>query len=98
MSPTHQHPCVLAFSSKLYFKHPDKADLGTYSVSVSDTDGVSSSFVLDEKGNTRRTQAGLSGFITLSDGDTKMEETCLLRKWCVFVGGWGTLQTSPTLL
>ncbi|XP_024904786.1 myomesin-2 [Pteropus alecto] len=35
--------------SKLYLKHPDKADLGTYSVSVSDTDGVSSSFVLDEK-------------------------------------------------
>nr|XP_008541983.1 PREDICTED: myomesin-2 [Equus przewalskii] len=33
--------------SKLYFKHPDKEDLGTYSVSVSDTDGVSSSFVLD---------------------------------------------------
>lgn len=38
-------------SSKLYFKNPDKADLGTYSVSVSDTEGVSSSFVLDEKGN-----------------------------------------------
>ncbi|XP_037668866.1 myomesin-2 [Choloepus didactylus] len=35
--------------SKLYFKNPDKMDLGTYSVSVSDTDGVSSSFVLDEK-------------------------------------------------
>ncbi|XP_036919270.1 myomesin-2 [Sturnira hondurensis] len=35
--------------SKLYFKNPDKGDLGTYSVSVSDTDGVSSSFVLDEK-------------------------------------------------
>nr|KAF6270294.1 myomesin 2 [Myotis myotis] len=34
--------------SKLYFKNPDKGDLGTYSVSVSDTDGVSSSFVLDE--------------------------------------------------
>ncbi|XP_021525860.2 myomesin-2 isoform X2 [Aotus nancymaae] len=33
--------------SKLYFKNPDKEDLGTYSVSVSDTDGVSSSFVLD---------------------------------------------------
>nr|XP_060511606.1 myomesin-2 [Panthera onca] len=35
--------------SKLYFKKPDKEDLGTYSVSVSDTDGVSSSFVLDEE-------------------------------------------------
>ncbi|XP_024623850.1 myomesin-2 [Neophocaena asiaeorientalis asiaeorientalis] len=35
--------------SKLYFKNLDKVDLGTYSVSVSDTDGVSSSFVLDEK-------------------------------------------------
>ncbi|KAM9201425.1 myomesin-2 [Dugong dugon] len=35
--------------SKLYFKNPDKMDVGTYSVSVSDTDGVSSSFVLDEK-------------------------------------------------
>lgn len=34
--------------SKLYFKNPDSGDLGTYSVSVSDTDGVSSSFVLDE--------------------------------------------------
>ncbi|XP_012644254.2 myomesin-2 [Microcebus murinus] len=33
--------------SKLYFKSPDKEDLGTYSVSVSDTDGVSSSFALD---------------------------------------------------
>uniref|UniRef100_G3V7K1 Myomesin 2 n=1 Tax=Rattus norvegicus TaxID=10116 RepID=G3V7K1_RAT len=35
--------------SKLYFKNPDKIDIGTYSVSVSDTDGVSSSFVLDEE-------------------------------------------------
>ncbi|XP_057393254.1 myomesin-2 [Balaenoptera acutorostrata] len=35
--------------SKLYFKNLDKVDLGTYSVSVSDTDGVSSSFVLDEE-------------------------------------------------
>ncbi|XP_003412010.1 myomesin-2 [Loxodonta africana] len=33
--------------SKLYFKNPDKTDVGTYSVSVSDTDGVSSSFALD---------------------------------------------------
>uniref|UniRef100_A0A8C8AX24 Myomesin 2 n=1 Tax=Otus sunia TaxID=257818 RepID=A0A8C8AX24_9STRI len=35
--------------SKLYFKNPDKSDLGTYSVSVSDTDGVSSSFVMDDE-------------------------------------------------
>ncbi|XP_031296238.1 myomesin-2 [Camelus dromedarius] len=35
--------------SKLYFKNPDKSDAGTYSVSVSDTDGVSSSLVLDEE-------------------------------------------------
>ncbi|XP_018430419.1 PREDICTED: myomesin-2 [Nanorana parkeri] len=34
-------------NSKLYFKNPDKDDLGTYSVAVSDTDGISSSFVLD---------------------------------------------------
>uniref|UniRef100_A0A8C3YA98 Myomesin 2 n=1 Tax=Catharus ustulatus TaxID=91951 RepID=A0A8C3YA98_CATUS len=34
--------------SKLYFKNPDKSDLGTYSISVSDTDGVSSSFVMDD--------------------------------------------------
>ncbi|NWZ44611.1 MPSF protein, partial [Brachypodius atriceps] len=36
--------------SKLYFKNPDKSDLGTYSISVSDTDGVSSSFVMDDEG------------------------------------------------
>ncbi|XP_065537604.1 myomesin-2 isoform X1 [Lathamus discolor] len=35
--------------SKLYFKNPDKSDLGTYSISVSDTDGVSSSFVMDDE-------------------------------------------------
>ncbi|XP_040205741.1 myomesin-2 isoform X2 [Rana temporaria] len=34
-------------NSKLYFKDPDKDDLGTYSVAVSDTDGISSSFVMD---------------------------------------------------
>ncbi|XP_073531490.1 myomesin-2 isoform X1 [Phyllobates terribilis] len=34
-------------NSKLYFKNPDKADLGTYSVAVSDTDGISSSYVLN---------------------------------------------------
>uniref|UniRef100_A0A8U7MWC3 Myomesin 2 n=1 Tax=Corvus moneduloides TaxID=1196302 RepID=A0A8U7MWC3_CORMO len=36
--------------SKLYFKNPDKSDVGTYSISVSDTDGVSSSFVMDDEG------------------------------------------------
>ncbi|XP_053317271.1 myomesin-2 isoform X1 [Spea bombifrons] len=35
--------------SKLYFKNPDKDDLGTYSVAVSDTDGISSSFVMDSE-------------------------------------------------
>lgn len=35
-------------------------DVGTYSVSVSDTDGVSSSFILDEEGNVFLTQAGHS--------------------------------------
>ncbi|KAM4041563.1 myomesin-2 isoform 2-T2 [Anomaloglossus baeobatrachus] len=34
-------------NSKLYFKNPDKDDLGTYSVAVSDTDGISSSYVLN---------------------------------------------------
>ncbi|XP_068137448.1 myomesin-2 isoform X2 [Hyperolius riggenbachi] len=37
---------TLGESSKLYFKNPDKDDLGTYSVAVSDTDGISSSYVL----------------------------------------------------
>ncbi|KFO97846.1 M-protein, striated muscle, partial [Calypte anna] len=35
--------------SKLYFKNPDKSDVGTYCISVSDTDGVSSSFVMDDE-------------------------------------------------
>ncbi|XP_072107230.1 myomesin-2 isoform X2 [Mobula birostris] len=35
--------------SKLIFKRPDISDLGTYSVAVSDTDGVSSSFVLEKE-------------------------------------------------
>ncbi|XP_055969960.1 myomesin-2 isoform X2 [Sorex fumeus] len=39
---------TLGDHSKLYLQTPDKGDLGTYSVSVSDTDGISSSFVLDE--------------------------------------------------
>ncbi|XP_018120179.1 M-protein, striated muscle [Xenopus laevis] len=34
-------------NSRLYFKNPDKDDLGTYSVSVSDTDGISSRFVME---------------------------------------------------
>ncbi|XP_053566344.1 myomesin-2 isoform X2 [Bombina bombina] len=34
-------------NSKLYFKNPEKEDIGTYSISVSDTDGISSSFVMD---------------------------------------------------
>ncbi|XP_067840118.1 myomesin-2 isoform X2 [Heptranchias perlo] len=35
--------------SKLIFKHLDMADLGTYSVAVSDTDGISSSYILEKK-------------------------------------------------
>ncbi|XP_048353554.1 myomesin-2 isoform X1 [Sphaerodactylus townsendi] len=35
--------------SKLYFLKPDKDDLGTYSVAVSDTDGVSSSYIMNEE-------------------------------------------------
>ncbi|XP_067877782.1 myomesin-2 [Heterodontus francisci] len=35
--------------SKLIFKHPDMSDLGTYSVAVSDTDGISSSYNLEKK-------------------------------------------------
>uniref|UniRef100_A0A670IYA9 Myomesin 2 n=1 Tax=Podarcis muralis TaxID=64176 RepID=A0A670IYA9_PODMU len=35
--------------SKLYFMKPDKDDLGTYAVAVSDTDGISSSFIMDEE-------------------------------------------------
>ncbi|XP_072264523.1 myomesin-2 isoform X2 [Pyxicephalus adspersus] len=34
-------------NSKIYFTNPDKDDLGTYSVAVSDTDGISSSFVMN---------------------------------------------------
>lgn len=47
---------LFLFSSRLYFKTPDKVDVGTYSVSVSDTEGVSSSFVLDEEGKSPRYQ------------------------------------------
>ncbi|XP_039594681.1 M-protein, striated muscle isoform X2 [Polypterus senegalus] len=35
--------------SKIIFKCPDKEDLGTYSVAVTDTEGVSASYVLEEK-------------------------------------------------
>uniref|UniRef100_UPI00398EE294 myomesin-2 isoform X2 n=1 Tax=Pristiophorus japonicus TaxID=55135 RepID=UPI00398EE294 len=35
--------------SKLIFKHLDTSDLGTYSVAVSDTDGISSSFVFEKE-------------------------------------------------
>eukprot|EP00061_Rhincodon_typus_P018990 g48406.t1 len=35
--------------SKLIFKHPDVSDLGTYTVAVSDTDGVSSSYNLEKE-------------------------------------------------
>ncbi|KAK1171627.1 M-protein, striated muscle-like [Acipenser oxyrinchus oxyrinchus] len=35
--------------SKIVFKNPDKEDLGTYSVSVTGTEGVSASYVLEDK-------------------------------------------------
>ncbi|XP_048387016.2 myomesin-2 isoform X2 [Stegostoma tigrinum] len=35
--------------SKLIFKHPDISDLGTYTVAVSDTDGISSSYDLEKE-------------------------------------------------
>uniref|UniRef100_W5NJL7 Myomesin 2a n=1 Tax=Lepisosteus oculatus TaxID=7918 RepID=W5NJL7_LEPOC len=35
--------------SKIVFKNPDKEDLGTFSVAVTDTEGVSASYVLEEK-------------------------------------------------
>lgn len=76
-------------------------DLGTYSVSVSDTDGVSSSFVLDEEGNTCRTEAGLLGFyIKHLQGLTLTEKDISLEKGSVFVGGWGweIFINSPRLL
>jgi len=37
-------------SSKLIFKNPDKEDFGTFSVSVSNTDGVSSSYKIRAEG------------------------------------------------
>uniref|UniRef100_A0A7N6F8C5 Myomesin 2a n=1 Tax=Anabas testudineus TaxID=64144 RepID=A0A7N6F8C5_ANATE len=42
--------CWLFFSSRLTFTNPDKDDLGKYSVVVTDTDGVSSSYTLTEDG------------------------------------------------
>ncbi|XP_012587554.1 PREDICTED: uncharacterized protein LOC101624815, partial [Condylura cristata] len=47
--------------SKLYLQDPDTETLGTYSVSVSDTDGVSSSFVLDAEGGEAETETQAEG-------------------------------------
>lgn len=38
------------YSSKLIFKNPDKEDIGTFSVSVTNTDGVSSSYTVTSEG------------------------------------------------
>lgn len=81
-------PALLSFSSKLYFKNPDKGDLGTYSVSVSDTDGVSSSFVLDQEGKVHVTGARLAWCVMLGKTGTEAEKTCFERG-CVLGGGWG---------
>lgn len=43
---------VVSHSSRLTFTNPDKNDLGRYSVVVTDTDGVSSSYTLTEDGKT----------------------------------------------
>ncbi|EPQ16691.1 Myomesin-2 [Myotis brandtii] len=68
--------------SKLYFKSPDQGDLGTYSVSVSDTDGVSSSFVLDQAG-TKEVSAGVDeqGNIYLSFDCPEMTDASQFT-WC----------------
>lgn len=78
--------------------------MGTYSVSVSDTDGVSSSFVMDEEGNVRVTLGGLVGPAALSQA---VEGARWLRRGahCWGAGGRGvgavyrrpriTLETEP---
>lgn len=38
------------FSSTLVFKNPDKEDLGTFSVSVTNTDGASASYKISAEG------------------------------------------------
>lgn len=45
---------VVSHSSRLTFTNPDKDDLGRYSVVVTDTDGVSSSYTLTEDGKTHK--------------------------------------------
>lgn len=41
-------------SSKLIFKNADKEDFGTYSVSVTNTEGVSSSYAISAEGRILR--------------------------------------------
>lgn len=58
-------------------------------MSVSDTDGVSSSFVLDEKGNVRMRWAGPSGLTTCSEVGVSVEGTYLRRKRVCVCGRLG---------
>lgn len=67
---------LLLFSSRLYFKTPDKGDMGTYSVSVSDTEGVSSSFVLDEEGKSPQHQPAL-WFVLCSRTESAQRRACV---------------------
>lgn len=55
-------PFVLS-SSKLTFVNAEKEDLGVYSVAVTDTDGVSSSYSVNEEG--QRLGLNISFFIYL---------------------------------
>lgn len=41
---------VLHYSSKLIFKNPDKDDFGTFSVAVTNTSGISSSYSITAEG------------------------------------------------
>lgn len=44
------------FSSKLIFKNAEKEDFGTYSVSVTNTEGVSSSYTISAEGTFNQSQ------------------------------------------
>lgn len=60
--------CVCV-SSKLIFKHADKEDFGSYSVSVTNTEGVSSSYDISAEGRLQDLHVSHSGklhIITLS--------------------------------
>ncbi len=55
--------CCVPSSSKLTFASTEAEDLGVYSVSVTDTDGVSSSYSVNEEG--QRSGLHFSFFIYL---------------------------------